>query len=436
MSNSIKNKTTIFKIFQRNILKDDLFRHTAIMLVGTKLGDIFNLVYRLAMVRLLTVEEYGIFNSLIVFSMIICQFVSPFQPALTKFIAEYISREQTDRLRFVLKRVGRDLFIFSILVLIIFIIASGSLATYLKISVSYYVIMVGILVVATILCSLPSAFLQGAQLFTSLAWIAASSALLKLIIGVGLVYLGLGITGGLSGFIIGPIFLLVVAGFIMVNFFSRLRFQRVVRRPIPIGPIYKYFIPTGLTLGALWILSNIDVILVKKFFSPLQAGYYSVAQMVGLIILYLPGAVTIVLFPKVAAARAQNISSGAILKKGIFTVAIFCLLGNILCWAFPEAVLKIISGKANPESCCLVPWFALAMSFCALSFLVGFYHLATHNTKIVLPLILIAALEVITIYVYHPTLKSVLMVVFGYSVIAFFCLLYMLKYPTLIEEKA
>ncbi len=99
--------------------QDNFLRHTLITVVGTKLGDIFNFIYRLVLVRLLTESEYGILSPLISFSLIFCQFVSPFQPALTKFIAGYIGQEETGRTHYLIKRAWRDLSVFALVVFIL-----------------------------------------------------------------------------------------------------------------------------------------------------------------------------------------------------------------------------------------------------------------------------------------------------------------------------
>ena len=420
-------KKNILKIFQRKILRDEFVRHTGIMVVGTKVGDLFNFIFRLAIVRLLSVDEYGVFNRLISFSLIFCQFVSPFQPSLAKYIAGYVGRRQFNRVRFILKRAGRDLGIFSIIILIMLIVASRSFAAYLNIGNSNYLIMVGLLIAASILMAVPSAFLQGAQLFIPLAFIGALAAFLKLLVGIGLIYLGLSVSGGLWGFIVCPLILIAGGTFVIIRYFARHHPEDPGEVSFSMIPIYKYFIPTGLILGSFWALTNMDVLLVGHFY-PAKAGVYSVAQMVGLIVLFLPGAVPLVVFPKVAAAQAQDIPSLHILKKGLIAVALFCVFGVLICGLVPGLVLKILTGKTNPESVQLVIWFALAMSFYALAMLVIFYHLAVHNTKIVLPLVLLAAAEMGTIYLYHPTLRSVLFILLFYSIITFLVSLFVLKY--------
>ncbi|RLC33480.1 MAG: hypothetical protein DRZ76_04300, partial [Candidatus Nealsonbacteria bacterium] len=67
---SIKDKINLF-------LKDDLIQHTAIVFIGTSIAGVFNLIYHLISVRLLSAVDYGTFNALISLIMFVSMTVSP-----------------------------------------------------------------------------------------------------------------------------------------------------------------------------------------------------------------------------------------------------------------------------------------------------------------------------------------------------------------------
>ena len=425
-------KEYLTEIFRRKYLhwnRDDFLLHTGVMVLGTKLGDLFNFIYRIALVRLLTLDEYGSLNSLISFTMIISPFIVPFQPALTKSLAGYLGKDEFGKARYVTEKAGVTLGIFSALVMAIFIFDAfftGCLSNYLNINNRYYTVLIGLVVAGSIITSVPWAFLQGAQLFTSMAWIAAISAFIKLTLGLGLVYLGFKISGGLWGFILYSLYILLVGTIYIKRYYKRRGIEKIRPVMVSMAPVYRYFIPTGLLLGSFFALTNMDVVLVRHF-HPQESGIYSLAQMAGLIIFFLPGSVAMVIFPKVAAARAVQADGLSLLKKSLVLVAGFCLLGVLAFSIFPAGLLHIITGKINPQSIPLVPWFALAMSFHALTMLVLFYHLACHNTRIVLPMVVLAAAEAATIYLFHPTIRSILFILLFYAVTAFTLALFMIK---------
>lgn len=417
--------------------RDNFLLHTGVMVIGTKLGDLFNFIYRIVLVRLLTVEEYGVFNSFISFTLVFSPLIAPFQPALTKSLAEYLGNEEFGKARYITRKAGKTLGLFSLFIIVLFVFDAfftGYLASYLNVKSEYFIILIGLLVGGMIIISVPRAFLQGAQLFNSLAWVSALSALTKLVLGVGLVFLGFKISGGLWGFIFYSIFILLVGTNIIRIYFRRSGIADIRPEAVSMTPIYKFFIPTGLILGSFLALTNMDVVLVRHFY-PAKSGIYSLAQMAGLIIFFLPGSIVMVILPKVASARARLNDSGSILKKSLSLVAGFCFLGVLGFGIFPDVLLKIITGKINPQSIKLVPWFALVMSFHAMTMVVLFYHLASHNTRMVIPMVLLAILEAVTIYLYHPNLKSILFVLLFYAVAAFAVSIFMTKFIPSLRDK-
>ncbi|MDP8215393.1 MAG: oligosaccharide flippase family protein [Candidatus Euphemobacter frigidus] len=403
------------------LIQNDFIRHTGIMVLGTGLVNIFNLVYQLGLVRLLSVVEYGVLNSLISLTVLASQFTVPFYPVLARSFSIYIARNESGRVRILLKRATRDLGIIAAILLLILILASGPIATWLQIGQSYYIILVGFVISASTLAVVPGAFLWGWQRFTHLAALGILPAGLKLAVGLALVGAGLGVSGALGGYVTVPLCMILV-GFTFIHFLRRdfpEEEEAGDKECVSMASIYKYFIPTGIALFSFSVLTNFDVILVKHFFPPREAGFYSVAQMVGKIILFLPGAISIVIFPKAASAQARSQASFSILRKGLVVVASVNVVAMLVCAVFPGFVLKILTGKTDPESVRLVPWFALAMSFYALTWLNIFYHLSIHSTRFIPYLAGFALAQTVIIAAYHPGLKSVLIILTIFSIFSF-----------------
>jgi O-antigen/teichoic acid export membrane protein len=421
-----------FEIFRKKISKwnkDDFLLHSAITLAGTKLGDVFNLLYRLAMARLLSVGEYGVFNTLISFLAVAVQFLSPFQPAFTRFIAERVSLRDYGGARSLVRRSQFRLLIFAALILVLFWVAAAPISSFFRLERPGYVALVGLLLSLAIAAAVPSAVLQGTQQFTALAAIAAASPLAKLALGTALVLAGTGIFGALAGFVAGSLFILVAAAIVMTRNIVRWPPASPSAPPVSLVPVIKYCVPTSVVLGSFWALTTIDIFLVKRFFTPEQAGYYSLAQMVGMIILFLPGAISLVVFPKATSAQARRESSGHLLFKGILIAGAICGACTAACALFPETTLRILAGRAEEGSIPLVGFFALAMSFYALASITLMYHLAVRRTAVAVPVLVLAAAEAAVIWLRHPSLAAVVRTVAVFAVVTFGVSLAMLRLP-------
>lgn len=246
-----------------------------------------------------------------------------------------------------------------------------------------------------------------------------ASSLSKLITGVVLMYLGWGISGGLSGYLIASLMILIISLFIIFKVYPANISRVKSSKTVSLIPIYKYFFPVSAVMFSFTVLTNIDVVLVKHFFLPLDAGYYSVAQIVGKIFLFLPSALAIVMFPKSTSAYVNNSSSHSIFYKSLSLTGVICGIGIIFCFLFPGWVLDILTSRANPISISLVGLFALTMSFYALLWITITYSLATHNLKIVFPLCVLAILESLVLWYHHAELKTVLVILCFFAIICF-----------------
>jgi len=412
----------------KKLFKDDLILHTAIVFLGTSLVGAFNLLYHLITVRLLTPEDYGTFNALVSFVMFTSMAISPLGTTLTRFFTEYIAKKDFATLFFTFKKLMKRLVIIAFIVAGLFFVISPLLAGFLKTSTLYVFVCGGIIVVSLFSPPLISLF-QSFQKFIIYSFLGIASSIGKLIFGTLFMLLGIKVLGGLSGFLVGPIIIVLVALSFVPNILRKEmgHIDKSVSLKVNLVPIYKYFFPVGVIMLSFTFLTTIDVILVKHFFSSLDAGYYSIAQMVGKIALFLPSALAIVILPKSTKAHVTNGSSTKLLYKSLFLAGMCCFAFTLISFLFPDFLLTILTGKLNPVSRRLVGLFALAMSFYALTWIVINYLLATHNLKFVLPLLALTAFEAIVIYNCHPSLTMVLYILLVFGVISLFSSLLVVK---------
>jgi len=398
--------------------KDDLIKHTAVVFIGTSIAGFFNLIYQLVSVRLLTPSDYGTFNALISLVMFASMTVSPLGPSFVRFFTEYIARRDYGTLKSVSEKLIKRIVGVAFLLLLFFTLFSHSLAGFLKTEVSYIVIC-GAIIGVSLLSIVFTSLFQSFQKFKTYSLMGIVSSFAKLIAGTVLMYMGWNVLGGLLGYLASPAVILIISLFMIFKVYPGNISGVKSSKTSDLVPIYKYFFPVALVMFSFTALTNIDVVLVKHFFPPLQAGYYSVAQMVGKIFLFLPSALAIVIFPKSTASYVTNSHSRKILYKSLLLAGSVCGVGVILCFFFPQLVLDILTSKANPISIPLVGLFALTMSFYALLWISITYSLATHNLKIVFPLCALAVLESLLIWYHHAELKTVLIILCFFAIICF-----------------
>jgi len=194
-----------------------------------------------------------------------------------------------------------------------------------------------------------------------------------------------------------------------------------------VSEAYRYFFPVGTMLLCFTVLTNVDIILVKHFFPPIEAGYYSIAQMVGKIILFLPFPVATVMFPKLSSSQGQEKKKLSILGRSLMIAGVLCCGAIMLSLLFPALIMRILSGKSYVECISLVRFFCVNATFFSLLLIVLSYHLSTQKRGFLFPLIFLTLMEIGLIALFHRTLIQILMIV---GIVAFclflinFCLVY------------
>ncbi len=412
------------------LISDDFFRHFSIVTIGVGLASFLNLFYQLLLVRHLSEVQYGTLNILVSLLTVFLAVGQPLRTTLTKFLSEYFSRRQSEEAFFMLRHLFKRLGMTSMLCLAIFIFFNSYLADLFNIENYHHLLMIGIIISLSLITPIFYSFLWSRQLFKILVMVGLIAVLSKVVVGFSLVKLGFGVSGGLWGYLSLPVLTVLIYLCLVCKQgkFGPLNLKYL--KPINMLPIYKYFLPTALALFSFRMLTNIDVVMVRIFFSKLDTGYYSVAQIVGKIILFLPGAVYVVIFPKSAALAANGIGATHLLKKGLLIIAVSCGLLTITCSLFPQLILKVLTSKAPIQSIRLVSLFAITMSFYALVGLLNLFHLSRHNTRFVLPIVILAFLQTLTIYLFHPSLTAVLQILLVFSILSFLAGLAVLKYET------
>lgn len=385
------------------------FRHAGVMVAGSQAVNACNLLFHFLLVRMLDVEAYGVLASVIALTLYTGQLTLPLQPTLARFFARCRETAAEGEAARAVRRLTLALTVPALAVFIFFVLGAGFLAEKQNIADPRYLVLAGFLAGAGFFSVLPQAFLQGGQMFASLAGLNLASAAAKLLVAVGLVGLGTGAYGGLAGYIAGAA--VVTFGGYGLIFRGRETKSQTKGESLRLGELARDYLPTAGFLLGFSLLTNLDLNLVKKFFSPQEAGYYAVAQMVGKIILYLPGAIAVVLFPKAAAAQAGGRPSFHLLVKGMAASAVLGLAGVAAAGAAPGPLLKLLTGKTSAASVELVFPFALAMFFYSLAWTAGFYNLSLRRMRFVAPVAGLAVLQAAAVWLHHPDLKSVVLIV-------------------------
>lgn len=393
----------------KNFPGDGLFKQSGLMLSSSLAMNVFNLLFWIFMVRRLSLVDYGVLNSVVSLSMLFSLPLGIIQTVMTRYVSSLKAKNSEEEAGhlfwYFIKRIGVFLFI----VLALIIAGAGSVSDFLRIRETAFVYVIGASLVFSSFAGMTVGVLTGLQDFGALALNNILTGTAKLFIGLLLVACGFGAIGAFLGF---------VFSFCVTAWLAWRRLPLwIKRRPVKPHPltldmkeIYRYFLPVILSTLCFFVLTNSDVILVKHFFSAEEAGHYSVAQMVGKIVLFISGAVGMVMFPKITEAHTKGHDPGPLLKKCLLIVGALSGGSAAVSCIFPVFVLKFLTGHVHPHALPLVKFFAANMAFFALVNILMLYHVSLHRMKFIYVMAVAAVAECAMIGMFHASLTQVLWV--------------------------
>lgn len=389
------------------------------MFIGISLFNLFNLLFQLFMLRMLPPIDYGHFNTLVALFMIISVPAGTVQTTVTKFVSSFQAQDQYDHVKSLLRRILILMLIIALVLFFLISLGNSLISSFLQISSSGLIIIVGVSLFFAMMIPVPWGGLQGLQRFGSLVFNLIINGGLKLALGIIFILLGLSLVGALGAIAIAYIITFILS-FIMLKRYLPKRVpvthheaKLLGSNPMYMSEIYYYFFPAGITLLCFMILTNIDLILVKHFFPPLDAGYYSIAQMIGRIILFLPLPIVAVIFPKLSAlqARSQHKEGLSILGQSVTAAICLCGAATVICLLFPTFIIRVISGEVYSECIPLIGVFSLNMTLFSISLILLYYQLSTAAKGFLYPLCSLTLLQIGLILCFHKTLMQILFMV-------------------------
>ena len=394
---------------------DSFGKNILLMFAGASLLNCFNLLYQLLIAHQLNPADFAAFNSLLAVFMLISVPLTTLQTSLAKFIADYKAHNQEEKIDLLLTGLIKKIVPFALATFVIFYFLSVPLFDKLKIySIPSMFILMGMVALAWLM-PISLGALQGMEKFHWYSYVSVFSGIIKLGLTFLFIALGYNIAGALGGNLIS-ISAIVLLSYIPLKSYL---FRNRTGESIHFKDFFLYLFPVALSLFIFTVLTISDMIMVKYFFSPEKAGAYSLAQMIGKICLFLPATISIVMFPRTSSLHTKNIDTVPTFKRSIFYTAYLCAAATIVYNLFPAFILKVLTGKALPESIVLGRLFTVSMSFFALLNLLISYFLSKKEFGFIKYLVIFAILQLGEIALFHGNLLQIQLILCINSIMLF-----------------
>jgi O-antigen/teichoic acid export membrane protein len=395
----------------RNIklLDQKWLKENTLVLIAYILTDGLNYLFNFCMIRLLPPQEYGALSSLLALFMILSFPSSSARAVTVQYVSRFRAQGLLDNAGVLFVRAIGYMGGYGLILLSGLGLGAGVVAGFLQLTSNWPVIALATALLPSVMLPVAQGGLQGRQRFGALSGNMLLGTGVRLLIGLLFIWLGWGVKGALAASTVAGLVALLVAMWMLHPMWKKCSWSRL---PSEQG-VLRYGVVAFCGMLAFTILTNVDVILVKHFFSSEEAGFYSTASTLGRIILYLPVAVSTVLFPKAVECHARKEDSSSLARRGVLLATLFCLPLVMFYFAFPQLILRLLFGFLYLNSAPVVGPLGLVMFLFAMVGLLLQYYLSIQEHRFVVVVVAGTVGLVIGLYAFHGSLTQILMVLGG-----------------------
>lgn len=405
------------------ITKHELITGSFFIFAGSMFSNVLAFLLNLFLARSLSYADYAIFASLLSVITLASIPAGSINTIIVKFATDYFVKEENEKLKRLYIVFFKFILGLSVGVVLLFLILANPLKQYLHLNDISYVIVAGLIISVFYLNVLNSAFLQSLLKFKTIALVNIAGGIVKLVMGVILIFLGYRAFGGLWA-IFFMTFGMFIFGFIPLK--KVILSKSSQNLSLNLKNVLHYAIPTFLTIFFLTSFTTIDVILVKHFFKAEMAGYYAGLSLIGKVIFYFTAPIPMVMFPLLIKRHTKGESFTNLFYLSLLLILIPSFAITAFYFLFPDFVINFFLGGRNYlYVSSYLGIFGLYLTvFSMVNVCVNFF-LSLNKTNISFLVVFAAILQIILIYIFHSSFYQVIGVSLFVLVVLLLSLLYL-----------
>lgn len=268
-------------------------------------------------------------------------------------------------------------------------------------SIAPYIIF-GISMPFYLLMSVNRGILQGKLSYKNLAMTYQSEMWVRLVFTLLLVYLGFRVNGVAFALLLS----LIATWYISKKFTA----SKTDSETIDEKTIMSFFKVVLVYECSQILINNSDIVLVKHFFEPTDAGLYAALALVGRIVYFGTWTIVTLLFPMVIKLEKEGKNTLPLFFGGLGTVMTIAAVITAVCYLFPDLVMNTLFGAQYLSVAPLLWKYAVATSLFAGSNVFVYYHMSLDRHLPIYLSIGFGMLQIFFLYIYHANFEQVIYV--------------------------
>ena len=383
-----------------SLLKSKKITPEQLFMLSVLVVNAGNYFYNLILGRLLGPAQFADAAVLITFLLVLSFIAMTFQLVTAKFSVLF---ENTVFTSFISNTFKKALIV-GLTAGVAIIVFANELQRVFNTSTSSMFIIFGIGVPLYFLMSVNRGVFQGKKEYKSLSITYQAEMLSRLIITLTVFFL----------FDI-PSSIIIASGILMSFIFGLLPFkfkQIKINNLIDIGEnktkqVRNFFVITAFYELTQIIINNSDILLVKHYFTPGEAGLYASLALIGRIVYFIAWMFVMLLLPTVVQLKKEGKETAQILFKYVTYIAIIAAIIILGCGLFPKTAITILFGEQYLSIAPLLWKYALATGIFAVSNIFAYYYLSLDRYIPVVFSGVFGILQMCLVVFFHKNLEQV-----------------------------
>lgn len=371
------------------------------MLIGYGVVSLVNFGYNVVVARLLGPAAFGHAAAMVTMLMLFSAITLAYQLVCAKFVAKNETAAARSAVyRWLLRRawlVGAGLGM-------VIILTSDIVDRYLRVPSPWLLIILGVGAAFYVPLGVRRGGMQGTCAFGRLAANFLIEALVRFLGALVLIEAGFGIYGAVAA---------ITASVVLAYFLPITQPELRVRGESGMPASFREGMQAIVFFVGQVIINNIDILLVKHFFAPEQAGVYAAIALVGRILYFASWSVVSAMFPISAGAKPKEEDPSVLIVPLLFVLSMAVVFIVALAY-FPDFVLQAIFGslfqQTGHSATHLMGLYAAATGTYALSVVLMAYEMSRRVANTGWLQLVFSVLVAAGIIIFHRTLRQVVIV--------------------------
>lgn len=313
-------------------LRQKLLGGSIALLAGSGLVGVTNLLYNVITARLLGPTGFAHATAVYTLLMLASAITLSFQVVCAKYVAGHQTADEKNE---IFASLHLRAWIAGVALGLLLFLFNRALKTYLNLPDPLLISLLALGTAFYIPLGVRRGYIQGVHAFRALAVNFMLEGLVRLGGAYLLIRLGLGVKGAVLASVIA-----VIASYFLAEPSPGLQNLRAHRIHIPFNEGLQAIV----FFSGQVVINNFDIVLVKHFFTPDQAGIYAAVSLVGRLVNMCAWSVVNTMFPVSAATRSSDREARPVLFMSLSMVFLILSVLILGLWAIPSFLWRTLFG--------------------------------------------------------------------------------------------